>query len=95
MRTEGGQFRFEYTPPPSAQPGDVVALRFTDGGGSAHHFVLLRIIAAAVEAKAENDAADKPANEQVKKADAGAATAKPASAASAPAVKKANTAPVS
>ncbi|MFT3803256.1 MAG: hypothetical protein QM766_18840 [Burkholderiaceae bacterium] len=44
MRVEGGQFRFEYRPPDSARPGDVVVLRFSSGGG--HQFVMLRIVEA-------------------------------------------------
>lgn len=44
MRVEGGQFRFEYRPPDSARPGDVVVLRFSSGGG--YQFVMLRVVEA-------------------------------------------------
>ncbi len=52
MRVEGGQFRFEYRPPDSARPGDVIVLRFSSGGG--HQFVMLRVVEA-------EGAGDKPA----------------------------------
>lgn len=51
-KVEGGQFKFEFTPPAGLQPGDLVTLRFTDGAGAASYVVQLRITAADAKAAA-------------------------------------------
>jgi hypothetical protein len=48
FRVEGGQFRFEFTPPQGSKPGDAFTVRFADGAGVAER--LVEIVVAAPDA---------------------------------------------
>lgn len=58
---EGGQFRFEFTPPPGVEAGDSLLIRFTDGAGAATHTLQVRIAAAPAAPEAPASAASGPA----------------------------------
>lgn len=73
FRPEGGQFRFEFTPPTGVEAGDSLLVRFTDGAGAATHTLQVRIAPAAVRTAAAPAASEAPAS-----AASGTAPARPA-----------------